>query len=634
MNTRVRPSRSPALMAWVIAGAVFALGSPEATAQPVAPAASPPATHGPADRGGARATGPVDPLDRGTPRGAMSGFLSAARGGDYATAADFLDLRRLPADEAERGPELARELKRFLDGDLWVDLVNLSDQHEGFRDDGLPAWQDRLGEVEVGNRRIPLLLQRVPRASDGVPIWKVAASTVAAIDDLYAGLEPVWLDAYLPSFLFEEELFEAALWKWLGLVAVALAAYLVAIAITGPTTRLIGAIASRGPAPVDARIIGLVRRPVRLGWTVILFALGRSALGLPPPVDGSFEVAERLAFVVAVALLIFRLIDLAALEYAARAENRGNSAIVPVVVPAARFTKAAIFLLAFLGVLGTLGVNVMAAVAGLGVGGIAIALAAQKSIENLFGGVTLFADRPVAVGDFCRYGDQVGTVEEIGLRSTRIRTLDRTVVTIPNAEFSNLKLENYARRERMRLFTVIGVRYETTPDQLRYLLARLRGILVAHPRVTPDPSRVRFVGFGAYSLDIEVFAYIDTADWTEFLSIREDIYLRFMDGVREAGTGFAFPSSTTYVGRDEGLDDEQVREAEERVARWRAEGELPFPNLPTAFRDKVENTLDWPPVGSPDAPASGTGAPSGSGGSGGPGGPGGRSGSNTQSDST
>jgi MscS family membrane protein len=306
-------------------------------------------------------------------------------------------------------------------------------------------------------------------------------------------------------------------------------------------------------------------------------------------------------YVFAGAWMVFRLIDLAALQLRARAERRGNLGLLPALPPLQNFSKVLIVGFGALAVLATLGVDITAGLAGVGVGGIAVALAAQKSLENLFGGVSLFADQPVRVGDFCRYGGEVGTVEEIGLRSTRGRTLDRTVVTIPNAEFSNLKLENYARRDRMRLWTMIGVRYETTPDQLRFLLARLREILLAHPRVTDDPARVRLVGFGAYSLDMEVFAYVDTADWTEFLSIREDVYLRFMDAIKEAGTSFAFPSSTTYVGRDEGLPEEAVREAEQRVAAWREQGALPFPNFPDAARQEVWNTLDWPPQGSGEA---------------------------------
>jgi MscS family membrane protein len=293
----------------------------------------------------------------------------------------------------------------------------------------------------------------------------------------------------------------------------------------------------------------------------------------------------------------------ATLGLRARAERHGNLGLLPALLPLQRFAKVTIVAFGLLLVLRALGVNITAALAGVGVGGIAIAFAAQKSIENLFGGVTLFADRPVQVGDFCRYSGQVGTIEEIGLRSTRVRTLDRTLVTIPNAEFSNLALENFAKRDRMRLFTMIGVRYETTPEQLRFLLARLREILLAHPRVTDDPARVRFVGFGAYSLDLEVFAYVDTSDWGEFLEIREDIYLHFMDAVKEAGSGFAFPSSTTYFGRDEGLDPEDKSRAEARVAEWREKGVLPFPHFPTEVRDQIENTLAWPPPGSPGGPS-------------------------------
>jgi len=218
-------------------------------------------------------------------------------------------------------------------------------------------------------------------------------------------------------------------------------------------------------------------------------------------------------------------------------------------------------------------VNVTGVLAGLGVGGLAVALAAQKTVENLFGGVTLVADQPVRVGDFCRFGDRVGTVEEVGLRSTRVRTLDRTVVTIPNSEFTVLPLENYTQRDRIWFHATLGLRYETTADQLRHVLVGLRELLRADPRVDPDPARVRFVGFGAYSLDLEVFAYIRTRDFGEFLGIREELLLEIMDCVAASGTGFAFPSQTVYTARDSGLDPERTREAIETARRWKESAE-------------------------------------------------------------
>ena len=202
-----------------------------------------------------------------------------------------------------------------------------------------------------------------------------------------------------------------------------------------------------------------------------------------------------------------------------------------------------------------LGVPVYGIVAGLGVGGLAIALAAQPTIENLLGGLSLFADKPVRVGDVCKYGDAVGTVETIGIRSARIRGADRTLTTIPNAALAKMPIVNLTRRDRMLIQTVIGLRDETNPEQLRYVLVKLREMLLGHPRVHPDPARARFIGFGASSLDIEVFAYVMTSDWAEFLGIREDILLRIMDIVEQGGAAFAFPSQTLYLGRDHGPDD-------------------------------------------------------------------------------
>lgn len=176
-----------------------------------------------------------------------------------------------------------------------------------------------------------------------------------------------------------------------------------------------------------------------------------------------------------------------------------------------------------------LGLPRCGSIAGLGVGGLAIALAAQPTIENLIGGLSLFADKPIRVGDVCQYGSDLGKVESIGIRSTRIRGVDRTLTTIPNAALSRTPVVNLSQRDRMLIKCVFGVRYETSPEQLRYLLARTRETLLSHPRISPEGMRARFVGFGASSLDIEVFAYATTRDWPEFLGIREDVFLRVMD---------------------------------------------------------------------------------------------------------
>ena len=250
-----------------------------------------------------------------------------------------------------------------------------------------------------------------------------------------------------------------------------------------------------------------------------------------------------------------------------------------------------------------LGLPLPAVIAGLGVGGLAVALAAQPTVENLIGSFSLFADRPVRVGDFCLYGDRSGWVEEIGLRSTQIRGLDRTVTVVPNADFAKTQITNFSRRDRTLLQTTLWLRYETTPDQLRFVLVKLRELLLAHPRILDESLRVCFADLGEYALQVEIFAYVDTTDADEFRTIREDVLLRVMDVVGDAGTGFAFPSHTKYEASS--LPADRVEAAEAQVQAWRAAGALPFPEFPSEYPEKVEGTLDYPPAGSPDAPRAG-----------------------------
>lgn len=166
----------------------------------------------------------------------------------------------------------------------------------------------------------------------------------------------------------------------------------------------------------------------------------------------------------------------------------------------------------------------------------------------------------------------------------------------------------------MLMRATLGLRYETTPDQLRYVLTRLRELFVAHPRVSPDPARARFVGFGEFSLNIEVFVYVLSEDYNEFLAIAEDLNLRIMDIVAESGTGFAFPSQTAYLARDHGLNAERARAAEAEVQGWRADGALPFPGLDPGRIAALDGSLDFPPPGSaqgsrPATPAEADAAP-------------------------
>jgi MscS family membrane protein len=245
-----------------------------------------------------------------------------------------------------------------------------------------------------------------------------------------------------------------------------------------------------------------------------------------------------------------------------------------------------------------LGFRATTLVAGLGIGGLAVALAAQKPIEHLIGAITLFSSAPVRVGDFCRFGDKIGTVEEIGLRATKIRTLGRTAVYVPNAAFADMQLENFAERERVWYHPTIGLRYDTTPDQVRYILVEIRKVLYSHPKVDPDPARVRFIGYGDSSLDLEIFAYVQTADWNEYLEVAEDLNLRIMDIIVQAGTGLAYPTQTVSLERGKRQNEDAARAAEEKVREWRGQNKLYLPRFPDEKISELRGTLPYPPEGS------------------------------------
>lgn len=596
---RTETRRLTGRLAAVFTGLALAcLSVAPATAQtPAADAGSAAGTPAAAER---RPSVPFDEFDRGSPRGSALGYLMACREGDYERAAAHLDLRRIdPSERAERGPELARQLKVVLDRTLWVPVDDLSESAEGFADDGLPADIDRVGVIESGSRNVEVDLERVASA-DGTPIWLFSAATVAAIPKLHQEFGYGPLHRYLPAVFFEMRALEVLLWQWLALLALVLAAwmlsYLCAAGIVGALRPLV----ARTETDLDDRLFDATLPPLRLISAVVVFWLGSLSLGLSVPARAFLSAVERGLVLLAVTWLVIRFIDVISEIIEQRLERRGQASAVPLVAPGRKAVKGVVFLVTFVAILDNFGFNVTALVAGLGVGGIAVALAAQKSIENLFGGIMLYADRPVRVGDFCKFAGQVGTVEEIGMRSTRIRTLERTIVTVPNAEFSNLHLENFAERDFIRLYTVLGLRYETTPEQLRHVLVGLRKLLYAHPGISNDPARVRFVSFGAYSLDVEITAYAATSDWAEFLGIREDFFLAAMDVVEASGTGFAFPSQTLYLAQDGGNDEEQARAAEAEVKAWREQDALLLPEFPESEIRELEGAHPWPPAGSPD----------------------------------
>ena len=336
-------------------------------------------------------------------------------------------------------------------------------------------------------------------------------------------------------------------WQWLALPLALLGAWVVGTLLARVTFAIALRITRKTSAEWDDALVRRTRAPLGLAWTLLALRASLAWLGLSPPAEAFLSQAIRVGLLVAIFWALMRAVDVAAGALGASPWSRSRPAMRSFLPIASRMGKIGVTILAVVTGLSELGFPVASLLAGLGIGGIAFALAAQKTVENLFGAVAIGLDQPIREGDFVKVDDFVGTVEAIGLRSTRIRTLDRTLVSLPNGKLADMRLESFTARDRMRLACDIGLEYRTTEKQMREVLAGLEGALRAHPKIWPDAVVVRFKQFGASSLDIEVMAWFQTSEWSEFQLFRQEVLLQFMRVVEGAGTSFAFPTRTVHL---------------------------------------------------------------------------------------
>ncbi len=489
---------------------------------------------------------PEDALGRGTPRGAASGFLHAVQDQDYETAAEYLDFRNLPRNlelSAEDGPRLAEEFQLALDRRLWVDIAALSNDPKGLVGDGLPLFRDRLGIIKTSTGDVELLLQRVPRG-DGVFIWKISNVTVSRIPALYEEFSYSPYVEMIRSLMPDVRFLGAELFKWVIGLSAAVISYFVLLFVA----RLVLVRAVKPDRPLREPLWRFIRAPLlvlialTIGWHIIVKELGVGVIGQ--------EIARaRTLMTIFTAWTIVAAISLLRDGYSRRLQRLERQSAIVLLRPIATAFKIVVVLFAALFWLDNVGFNITTLLAGLGVGGIAIALVLQKPLEDVFGAITLYTQQPIRVGDFCRFGDQAGIVEEIGLRATRGRTLDKTLITIPNAKLAGEYIDNFSMRDRFRYKPTIRLRYDSTPDQIRNVLEGIRNLIDSHPKTVKEGARVRFETIGQHSFDIKPNVYLETKDYAEFLEITEELNLKIMDIVAESGTSFAFPLAEAVPGK-------------------------------------------------------------------------------------
>lgn len=547
---------------------------------------------------------PEDSLGRRNPRGTVEGFIKAVADEDYSRAAQYL--RYDPKLKQNQDPEkLARSLQQLLDKNGTIFPYSLiSEEPAGHDDDNMGPNLDRIGVASVNNEQFDLILEST-EGEDGGPIWLFSSETIERVPLLTeeAPIAPL-IDRLSPDVLNDTKWSGVPVAHWLASLLLIVGSYLLTWLATRILLFLIPKVWVRARTEPTAGVILAFSLPIRLYVTIWVFTIAARQAGISIILRQRFGDLLVIVALIALLLLIWQLLEFST-RYAERLLGfRGNQAGVSAVLFLRRAAKVALVFLAVILILSTLGFDVTTGLAALGIGGIALALGAQKTVENFVGSVTLIADQPVRVGDYCRVGDTSGTVEQIGMRSTRIRTNDRTVVTIPNGDFSSQKIENFAHRERFWFHPIFHLRLETTPDQIRFLLVEMRKILYGHPKIDPTSARVRLVGISRDAMQLEIYSYIQTRDYDRYLEIQEDIYLRLLDVVASSGTRLALPSQTLYLGRDRGLSEEKTLQAEEQVRSWRDAGELHVPGFTEEAIQNIRNTIEYPPPGSSVRPPS------------------------------
>lgn len=335
--------------------------------------------------------------------------------------------------------------------------------------------------------------------------------------------------------------------RWLLLPLALIVAWSLGYLLSRLTRAILTRLVRRTSTLWDEALLVRIGAPLTLAWTLLPTFLLLPWVGLSGPPEKLTQRLSGAGILFALFWGLIRSMDVGGTAVAQSAWAKAHPATQALLPLTMRVAKVAVVAIGGVALLSDLGYPVASLVAGLGIGGLAVALAAQKTVENLFGAFSIGADQPFREGDFVRIEDFVGTIEAIGLRSTKVRTLDRTLISIPNGKLAEMRLESYSARDRMRLACNVGLVYATTTAQLRVILAELERVLREHPKIWPDAVVVRFKEFGDCSLNIEVMAWFQTADWSEFQLIRQDVLLRFMEVVGNAGSSFAFPSRTVYI---------------------------------------------------------------------------------------
>lgn len=528
----------------LISAILFFCGASLGWAQPRP--ALPPGAGTPAPATAAEAAPAPAPATEGTiiggtdsPRRALERFLKSSRAGNFEVAAAALFTVRTSSEEMQ---ELARKLQAVMDRRVTLEreqLDKISDLPSGNTTDGM-VDEDEVGRVDMPLGSEPIRLHR-RRSPDGTAQWVFSLDTVNRIESWYERLDDRWALDHLPNSLLITGPGGLLLWQWLLLpvlfgVAVVLGMFMarllrIALRLLW-RSELGGAIAERQLGPL------------RVLSAALLLRLLTQILYLTAGAEENVRAACNVGLIIGFMFGLWRVAEVVSGRIQESEWLRARPTMVGVMPLLHRLTEVGIWAAAALWCLGELGYSVTGVLASLGLGGLAVALAAKNTLEHLLGGMTLSLDQPMRVGDLVKIGDVQGTVEQIGLRSTRIRTADRSLVTLPNGKLSDMQIETLAARDRIRMNLSLNVQYTLKAQGLRELRDALLACIQKHSLIHKDKIRVHYTNLSDSAATIDITCWIDTNDQDQFLETRHSLLLQLVEVVESFGAATVFKLAT------------------------------------------------------------------------------------------
>jgi MscS family membrane protein len=514
----------------------------------------------------------ADPLGRETPRGTIFGFIKAAQDERFPVAIEYFQPtpkhKRISVEEDE---QLVTQLLAILNQKFAGPLDFLSRDPEGRLDDGLPPDQERISGTLSSTDKFPIYLVR-QEDEHGHKLWYMSWATLDKVPEMYEALVFPELEKDIPQVLVRNRLLSMPLWQWIAMIVFIPVALLIGRIITLIGWFFVGRWRkSRAMEPLEKERF-LKLEPVTLAMAILLHYWFVSYIGTSLLYRLYYRRIIWIFLAFAFYWILTRITRAITTRIGRSLTNRGMLAERSIVSLVRRFIEVTIFLFVSLFALRILGLDISTALAGVGIGGIALGLGAQKTFENLFGGISILFDKVVLIGDTCKINNQLGVVEDIGLRSTRLRTNDRTLLSIPNGTMATSTIENLRTRDKFLCQQIVRLRYDLSPDHVRYVLEELQNLLRENPKVEESTARVRFNKFAEYALEVEIFCYILERDANEFLARQEALLLQVMGTLEKAGAVVALPTQTTFVTQDSWIDPEKEKAVKAAIAKVRDPG--------------------------------------------------------------